>query len=94
MMLFFAGVAILVLGYFTYGALVEKIFAPTDNPTPAITMADGVDYVKLPLWRIIIIQFLNIAGLGPIYTEPLPEPFWSVGLFVDCFRLYFCRGSA
>lgn len=67
MILFFVGVAILVLGYFIYGAMVEKVFAPTDNPTPAVTMADGVDYVKLPLWRIVIIQFLNIAGLGPIY---------------------------
>ena len=67
MLLFFLGVAVLVLGFFTYGALVEKVFAPTDNPTPAQTMADGVDYVKLPLWRIVIIQFLNIAGLGPIY---------------------------
>lgn len=67
MLLFFLGVAVLLLGYFTYGVLIDKIFIPTDNPTPAITMADGVDYVKLPLWRIVIIQFLNIAGLGPIY---------------------------
>lgn len=67
MTLFFIGVAILIAGYFIYGSFMEKVFAPTDTPTPAHAMADGVDYVELPLWRIVMIQFLNIAGLGPIY---------------------------
>ena len=30
-------------------------------------MADNVDYVPLPSWKIFLIQFLNIAGLGPIF---------------------------
>ena len=67
MSLFFIGVAVLLLGYFIYGSIVEKIIGISDAPTPAIAMADGVDYVPLPLWRIVMIQFLNIAGLGPIY---------------------------
>ena len=67
MSLFFMGVAVLLLGYFVYGSIVEKVIGISDAPTPAITMADGVDYVPLPLWRVVMIQFLNIAGLGPIY---------------------------
>jgi carbon starvation protein CstA len=30
-------------------------------------MADGVDYIPMPTWKIFMIQFLNIAGLGPIF---------------------------
>ncbi len=57
----------LVVGYMLYGRVVERIFAPDDRPTPAISMADGVDYVVLPGWKIFMIQFLNIAGTGPIF---------------------------
>jgi len=57
----------LVVGYLVYGRIVERIFAPDDRPTPAISMADGVDYVVLPGWKIFMIQFLNIAGTGPIF---------------------------
>ena len=38
-----------------------------DRKTPAYTMKDGVDYVPMPAWRMFMIQFLNIAGLGPIF---------------------------
>ena len=48
----------LVLGYLLYGRLVEKVFAPDDRVTPAVAKADGLDYM---------IQFLNIAGTGPIF---------------------------
>ena len=57
----------LILGYIIYGRIVEKIFAPDGRPTPAVSMADGVDYVVLPGWKIFMIQFLNIAGTGPIF---------------------------
>lgn len=56
----------LIVGYFTYGRLMERIFGPDDRKTPALTKADGVDYIPLPTWKIFMIQFLNIAGLGPI----------------------------
>lgn len=61
-------IIILIAGYFTYGVFVSKVFGedPT-RTTPVHTMADGVDYVKLPAWKIYLIQFLNIAGLGPIF---------------------------
>ena len=59
---------ILVVGYFVYGRYVERVFGPeAKRPTPALTKADGVDYIPLPTWKIFMIQFLNIAGLGPIF---------------------------
>lgn len=50
-----------------YGRVVERVFDPDDRQTPAVSMADGVDYVVLPGWKIFMIQFLNIAGTGPIF---------------------------
>ena len=57
----------LIAGYFLYGRLMERLFGPDDRPTPALTKADGVDFIALPTWKIFMIQFLNIAGLGPIF---------------------------
>ena len=57
----------LVLGYFLYGRFVEHVFGPDDRPTPAVAKADGVDFMVLPSWKIFMIQFLNIAGTGPIF---------------------------
>lgn len=57
----------LVIGYLLYGRFVEKVFHPDDRPTPAVSMADGVDYIVMPSWKVFMIQFLNIAGTGPIF---------------------------
>lgn len=58
----------LIVGYFIYGAFACRVFGVDNSrPTPVKTMADGVDYVELPTWKIFLIQFLNIAGLGPIF---------------------------
>lgn len=67
MITFVLSLIALVAGYLIYGRIVERIFAPDDRPTPAVSMADGVDYVVLPGWKIFMIQFLNIAGTGPIF---------------------------
>ena len=68
MISFIVSIAVLILGYFTYGKFVEKIFGvDKDRPTPAIRLQDNVDFMPLPAWRIFLIQFLNIAGLGPIF---------------------------
>jgi carbon starvation protein CstA len=67
MITFVLSLAALVCGYFLYGRLVEKVFRPDDRPTPAIAKADGVDFMVLPSWKIFMIQFLNIAGTGPIF---------------------------
>ncbi len=68
MVLFFLCVALLITGYFTYGAIVDRVFGvdPT-RPTPAQTLHDGVDYVEMSPTKIFLIQLLNIAGLGPIF---------------------------
>lgn len=67
MITFVISLLLLVLGYFIYGRIVERVFgADAKRPTPAITMEDGVDYVPMKPWRIYLIQFLNIAGVGPI----------------------------
>jgi len=60
--------ALLVGGYCIYGLLVEKVFGiDPKRLTPARSRTDGVDYVELPTWKVFLIQFLNIAGLGPIF---------------------------
>ena len=58
----------MLLGYIFYSRFIER-FAEVDatRATPAYSLKDGVDYVPLPWWRIFLIQFLNIAGLGPIF---------------------------
>lgn len=63
---FLGGIALLICGYFTYGKFLERILAPDDRQTPAIKHADGVDFVQLPHWKNMLIQLLNIAGIGPV----------------------------
>ena len=58
----------MIVAYFTYGKFIENIIKPDANKkTPALTKTDGVDYVPMPAWKMFMIQFLNIAGLGPIF---------------------------
>ena len=65
---FLISLAALVVGYFLYGRFVEKVFGPDPSrKTPAITKADGVDFIAMPSWKVFMIQFLNIAGTGPIF---------------------------
>ena len=66
----------LVAGYFLYGRVVERVFGPDpQRATPAVARPDGVDFVVLPRWKIFMIQFLNIAGLGPIFGAILGAKF-------------------
>ena len=58
---------VLLVGFFTYGKLVEKVFAPDDRETPAVKLHDGVDYVPLKTPKAFLVQLLNIAGTGPIF---------------------------
>ena len=57
----------LIIGYAIYGRFVTKMFGPDNRPTPAYAQRDGVDYVPMSTWRVFMIQFLNIAGTGPIF---------------------------
>ena len=68
MITFFSAIVILILGYFLYGRFVERTFGIDDSlQTPALALEDGVDYVPMNWKKIFLIQFLNIAGLGPIF---------------------------
>jgi carbon starvation protein CstA len=68
MITFIISLIVLVAGYFIYGRFVEKQFGIDETRiTPAVALNDGVDYVPMPAWRIFMVQFLNIAGLGPIF---------------------------
>jgi carbon starvation protein CstA len=65
---FLISVAALLLGYLLYGGFVNRVFGPDPKrETPAVSKADGVDYIVLPTWKVFMIQFLNIAGTGPIF---------------------------
>lgn len=68
MVSFILSIVALILGYILYGRFIERVFG-IDNSrnTPAIANPDGVDYIPLPWWKAFLIQFLNIAGLGPIF---------------------------
>ncbi|MFD2629842.1 carbon starvation CstA family protein [Oceanobacillus kapialis] len=65
---FLFGILLLIVGYFTYGKVVEKIFGVKETrETPAYTSKDGVDYMPMSTPRNSLIQLLNIAGVGPIF---------------------------
>ncbi len=67
MISFLLSIVALLVGYMVYGRVAERVFGPDDRETPAIRKADKVDYIVLPSWRVFMIQFLNIAGTGPIF---------------------------
>lgn len=64
---FIIAIVLLVIGYLVYGRVVERAFSPDDRPTPVMLHADGVESVAMPTWRVFIVQFMNIAGTGPIF---------------------------
>lgn len=65
---FLIAIAVLIGGYFIYGMVIERVFGiDPKRSTPAYTRTDGIDYIPLSPWRVFLIQFLNIAGLGPIF---------------------------
>lgn len=68
MITFLLSILLLVAGYFVYSKIVEKYLdVDPSRKTPAYTKADGVDFQPMPTWKVFVIQFLNIAGLGPIF---------------------------
>lgn len=67
MISFLVALAVLVIGYVTYGHVTEKVFGPDDRKTPAVEINDGVDCVPIKTWKALLIQLLNIAGTGPIF---------------------------
>ena len=65
---FLIALAVLIAGYFIYGTIMERVFAcDSTREMPAYTRRDDIDYIPMPAWRVFLIQFLNIAGMGPIF---------------------------
>ena len=90
MITFVIALLLLVFGYLLYGRLIEKMVEVDPNrPTPAITMADGVDYVPMKPWRIFLIQFLNIAGVGPIVGAIMGAQFGTASFLWIVFGCIF-----
>ena len=98
MVSFFIALVALLIGYLVYGKFVEKQFAPDNRPTPAFSQTDGVDYIPLPNWKVFMIQFLNIAGTGPIFGAIMGAQFgpssylWIVFgcIFAGAVHDYLC----
>ena len=82
MITFFSCVIFLIGGYFIYGKFVDKVFGSDPNKkTPVMTNADNIDFVPLPTWKSFLIQFLNIAGTGPIFGA-IAGAMWGPNAFL------------
>lgn len=68
MITFLIALSLLVVGYFCYGGLINRVFGPDPKrPMPCYTKQDGADFIPMPTWKVYTVQFLNIAGTGPIF---------------------------
>ena len=92
MLYFLGGIAFLILGYFTYGRLVERIVGTSSSPTPCMANPDGVDFVPLPKWKNMLIQLLNIAGVGPVLGVILGIKFGKVAMLIIPVGCVFMGG--
>ncbi|HHY33819.1 MAG TPA: carbon starvation protein A [Firmicutes bacterium] len=82
MVTFIGCIVVLILGYLFYGAFVERVFGvDREKSTPAYTLRDGVDYVPMDWKKVFLIQFLNIAGLGPVYGA-IQGALWGPSAFL------------
>lgn len=67
MITFIVCLTLLVCSYVFYSKYIERVFVvDKDSKTPAYSSEDGVDFVPMSRWRAILVQFMNIAGLGPV----------------------------
>lgn len=81
MVTFFVALLLLIGGYYIYGRFVDRVFMPSDKPTPALAHQDGVDYVPISTAKVFLIQLLNIAGLGPIFGA-IGGALWGPSVFL------------
>ncbi|WP_304487387.1 carbon starvation protein A [Duncaniella muris] len=91
MITFLTCLALLIAAYFTYGRYLERLAdIDSERPTPVDRCEDGVDYIKLPRWRVFLIQLLNIAGTGPIFGAILGACFGPVAfLWITLGGIFF-----
>ena len=82
MVSFIVSIIALIVGYMIYGKIVDGIFGPDPNrDTPAKRLSDGVDYVEMEWKKAFLIQFLNIAGTGPIFGA-VAGAMWGPAAFI------------
>ena len=68
MISFLLCLALLIIGYFVYGKIVDNTFGPDDRETPAVRINDGVDYVvtvsytHLDVYKRQIAPFVRLAA--------------------------------
>ena len=90
MVTFSIALVILILGYFIYGKFISKLFgADPTRPVPSQEKSDGVDYVSMPTWKAFMIQFLNIAGLGPVFGAIMGAKFGTASYLWIVFGTIF-----
>ncbi|MCZ4693956.1 carbon starvation protein A [Ancylomarina euxinus] len=90
MITFLVAILTLVLGYFIYGKFIERFFGADDSiETPAIRLKDDVDFIVMPTWKMFTIQFLNIAGLGPIFGAILGAMYGPIAYIWIVFGCIF-----
>ncbi len=94
MIVFLLCTAVIVGAYFTYGRLVERNFGVRpERATPAVTRSDGVDYVRMPVWKVFLIQLLDIAGIGPIFGPIMAALYGPAALLWIVLGSIFAGGA-
>lgn len=90
MLTFIISIVLLLLGYFLYSKFIERLLGVDANrTTPAVAHPDGVDYVPMKPWRVFLIQFLNIAGVGPICGAIMGAQFGTASFIWIVFGCIF-----
>ena len=90
MITFSLAIVILIAGYFIYGKFVSRLFGEDNSRSvPSQTMADGVDFVSMPTWKVFTIQFMNIAGLGPVFGAIMGAKFGTASYLWIVFGCIF-----
>ena len=90
MITFTIAIVSLVIGYVIYGKFIDRVVDfDYSNPTPAIAHPDGVDFLQLPTWKVYMIQFLNIAGLGQIFGAIMGAKFGTASYLWIVFGTIF-----
>lgn len=90
MISFVLSLAFLVIGYFIYGRYISHVFGvDNDRKTPCYTKQDGIDFIPMPTWKVYMIQFLNIAGLGPIFGAIMGAKFGTASYLWIVFGTIF-----
>ncbi|MGV3175066.1 carbon starvation CstA family protein [Aerococcus suis] len=93
MVTFIGGIVLLILGYFIYGAYIDRTFEPaTDRETPAEVLRDNLDFIPMPRWKNAIIELLNIAGTGPIFGPIMGALYGPVAYIWIVFGCIFAGG--